>query len=58
MPVNYYINSTPETVNSTETWGEQDIDNINGPDMGITPLEMTIHPNEGYTVSASNFTIK
>ena len=56
--INYYINSTIISVDSYNIWGNQDVDGDGIQDMGILPLEMTIHANEDYTVDAPNFTIK
>tara|TARA_Y100000592_G_scaffold100519_1_gene180947 strand:+ start:11376 stop:13550 length:2175 start_codon:yes stop_codon:yes gene_type:complete len=59
MSVNYFINSIAKSVNAGETWGEQDVDNISGPDQGLVPLTMTINAiDSNYQVDASNFTIK
>ena len=56
--VQYYINSTAITVNTSETWGQQDINGDNTPDAGTFPMAMEIYANEDYTVDANNFTIK
>lgn len=57
MAVNYTIEYTPLTVNANESWGQQDVDGNGGVDSGLIPLLMKIIPNEGYTVSAIDFSI-
>ena len=56
--VNYYVNSNNYTVNSNETWGEQDINNDSTEDQGDIPMVMRIYANPDYNVDASYFTIK
>tara|TARA_Y100000592_G_scaffold31618_2_gene50279 strand:+ start:1431 stop:3638 length:2208 start_codon:yes stop_codon:yes gene_type:complete len=56
--VNYYVTPTTYSVQSGQTWGEQDIDYDSISDDGLLPLTMEMYPNDGYNIDASYFTIK
>ena len=47
-PVNYYIQTDVATLPVNSTWGEYTVS---------TAIKMNIYGNEGYAVSASDFTI-